>query len=77
MNRELFKAKVLNDIYRQILPVDVTINTMTVICDTNIQFNIKNILLTSNRMMILNGMMLLTLKIPDILITEINLMGYL
>ena len=43
MNRELFKNKVLNDIYCQLLPDDVTINTMTIICDTNIEFNIKNI----------------------------------
>jgi TATA-box binding protein (TBP) (component of TFIID and TFIIIB) len=43
MNRELFKIKVLNDIYCQLLPDDITINTMTIICDTNIEFNIKNI----------------------------------
>lgn len=43
MNREMFKNKILHSINCQLLPDDVTINTMTIICDTNIQFNIKNI----------------------------------
>jgi TATA-box binding protein (TBP) (component of TFIID and TFIIIB) len=43
MNRDLFRIKIFKDTYCELLPDDVTINTMTIICDTNIQFNIKNI----------------------------------
>jgi TATA-box binding protein (TBP) (component of TFIID and TFIIIB) len=43
MNREFLRNKVLNDIQCQLLPDDVVINTMTICCDTNIQFNINNI----------------------------------
>lgn len=44
MNRKLFIDKILNNIYFHVLPDEVTINTMTITCDTNIKFNIKNIL---------------------------------
>ncbi len=43
MNREFFTNKVLKDIQCPLLPDDVTINTMTVVCDTNIKFNASNI----------------------------------
>ena len=43
MNREFFTNKVLKDIQCPLLPDDVTINTMTVVCDTNIKFNAGNI----------------------------------
>jgi TATA-box binding protein (TBP) (component of TFIID and TFIIIB) len=43
MSREFFINKVLKDIQCPLLPDDVTINTMTVVCDTNIKFNSSNI----------------------------------
>ena len=43
MNRDHFTNKVLNDIQLNLLPDDVTINTMTIVCDTNIKFNASNI----------------------------------
>ena len=37
------EKKLESDIKKSILPADVTINTMTVICDTSIIFNVSNI----------------------------------
>ena len=37
------EKKLEADIKKNILPEDITINTMTIICDTNITFNVSNI----------------------------------
>ena len=41
--KDVLRKKLLNDIRCDILPDDVTINTMTVIADTDIKFNASNI----------------------------------
>jgi TATA-box binding protein (TBP) (component of TFIID and TFIIIB) len=43
MNRDQLIKKLLDDIQCKMLPDDVTINTMTIICDTDIKFNASNI----------------------------------
>jgi hypothetical protein len=43
VNRDTLSKKLLNDIQCKNLPDDVTINTMTIICDTDIKFNASNI----------------------------------
>ena len=43
INKEILSKKLLNDIQCKNLPDDVTINTMTIICDTDIKFNASNI----------------------------------
>lgn len=42
-SRDILARKLLKDIQCQRLPDDVTINTMTIICDTDIKFNASNI----------------------------------
>ena len=41
--KDELRKKLLGDIQCDVLPNDVTINTMTVICDTDIKFNASNI----------------------------------
>ena len=41
--KDELRKKLLGDIQCDVLPNDVTINTMTVICDTDIKFNSSNI----------------------------------
>ena len=42
-SRDILAQKLLKDIQCSSLPDDVTINTMTIICDTDIKFNASNI----------------------------------